>query len=445
MALLDSAQAFLGLLAASRARRREQWLPPDRLRELRDRRLARLIRAAAVTPHYRASFAEAGLDLRGPLDATVLERLPVLEKAMLRGEASSRLLTRPPADLFAVATSGSTGMPVRLVRTRQDQAQISAQWDRLFAAYGRKLRDRQVNIGSGRAVAKAGPAVTLRRWGLLPALHQVASFDPLEDQIRILRAVRPQMISAYTVGLELLAEAVLAAGVTDIRPRLIYTSGMGLSPRCRGLAKAAFGVEPFDVYATNEVGPIAWECPENRSALHLNDDIQIVEILDERDRPVPTGESGQLVVTQLLCTGQPLIRYRIGDLASRLPGRCGCGRGLALMRPVEGRSKHIIRSPDGRIINTITVSSILAGSEEVGRYQVWQTAPDVLRVLVIPTGAWREGAETAIQAAFTDRLGRAFRYEVERVEALPLTPAGKFQTIVPLEPGQPSPTSPPVP
>jgi phenylacetate-CoA ligase len=84
-------------------------------------------------------------------------------------------------------------------------------------------------------------------------------------------------------------------------------------------------VRPFDVYAANEVGPIAWECPQHRGALHLNDDVQWTEILDENDRPVQPGETGQVVVTQLLCRSQPLLRYRIGDLARLLRDRCSCG------------------------------------------------------------------------------------------------------------------------
>ena len=48
--------------------------------------------------------------------------------------------------------------------------------------------------------------------------------------------------------------------------------------------------------------------------------MQIVEILDDRDRPVPDGEVGQVVVTQLSCLAQPLLRYRLGDLAARIPG-----------------------------------------------------------------------------------------------------------------------------
>jgi Coenzyme F390 synthetase len=80
---------------------------------------------------------------------------------------------------------------------------------------------------------------------------------------------------------------VLAAGVTDIRPRLIYTGSMPTTERCRALAAAAFGVAPLDVYAVTEAGPVAFECPENLGDYHLNDDVQIVEIVDEMGTPRP--------------------------------------------------------------------------------------------------------------------------------------------------------------
>jgi phenylacetate-CoA ligase len=419
------------LYQAARERRKEQWYSPARLAALRLRRLRRLGEIACRAPYYREAFRLAGL-VPSQLTEDALNRLPVLEKATLRS-SGIEMLTEPAADLFAVNTSGSTGIPLQLLRNQRDQAQVSALWARLFAAYGRRTFDRQVNIGSGRAVAKRGPVVRLRELGILPQLHQLASFDPPERQIATLRQVKPHMISAYAVGLELLAEAVLEAGVDDIRPRVVYTSGTALTPQCRTLAARAFGVEPLDVYAANEVGPIAWECPANRGALHLNADAQITEIVDDQGNPVPAGASGQVVVTQLLCTAQPLLRYRIGDLTSMHTAACPCGRSLPLMRPVEGRSRHVIRSPQGQVINNITVSSILSSADEVRRYQVRQTGPRDLRIMVVPSARWTADSPASVRSRFVERLGNAFEYEVVCVDDLPIAPSGKFQTIIPLE------------
>ena len=110
------------------------------------------------------------------------------------------------------------------------------------------------------------------------------------------------------------------------------------------------------MYAANEVGPIAWECPMSPGALHLNDDLEIIELLDQDGHPAAAGEVGQVVVTQLLCSTQPLLRYRIGDLARLRTEMCSCRRGLRLMSPVLGRTQHTIRAPDGRTLKTVVIS-----------------------------------------------------------------------------------------
>jgi phenylacetate-CoA ligase len=399
---------------------------------LRARRLRQLALRAWEVPYYRNAFSRAGVEPDDFSAESALAVLPFLTKAILQEEfpGQQRLNGRRG---FTVVTSGSTGEPHRVFRTDSEQAEISATWDRLLVAFGRRRWHRQVNIGSGRPVAKQGPVALLRRFGVLPPLYQLSSFDPADHQIAVLRRVQPQMISAYAVALEDLSEAVLQAGVDDVRPRVVYTSAMGLSDRCRELCRAAFGVRPLDVYATVELGPVAWECPQNPGVLHLNDDVQIVEIVDSQGEPVAEGDLGEIVITQLTGFAQPLIRYRIGDLGRRLPGPCPCGRGLGLMGPVAGRTKHTIRTGDGRVLNSAVVGSCISPFPQVRRWQVHQVAPDALRVLVAPAHEWEDSILEAVYASLKAKLGESLTLEVLRVSEIPVAPNGKIQTIVPLD------------
>ncbi len=428
---MGSVAGLYQLLRETHRRGQEQWFAPNRLTELRRFRLRRLIEAAATTPYYQEAFSAAGVKDSDLTQDGILSHLPVLEKATLQQRGTDLLARAESPELVTVATSGSTGQPLRVHRSVEDQAQVSAVWARIFRAYGRRPFDRQVNIGSGRSVARKGPAALLRKLGVLQ-VHQLSSFDPMEHQLEVLRRVKPQLLSAYGIGLELISEAVVAAGIQDLRPRVLYTSGTALSPRGRELAQLAFGRRPLDVYAANEVGPIAWECPVQPGALHLNDDSQIIEVLDEQGHPAPPGEVGQVVVTQLLCLTMPLIRYRIGDLTRLREEPCPCGRGLRLMSPVLGRTQHTIRSPDGRMLNTVVVSAIMGAIPEIKRYQVRQTAPRDLLILIIPGNGWSPSTEDAIHRGFQERLGNAFRYDILTVDEIRLAPSGKFQTILPL-------------
>jgi phenylacetate-CoA ligase len=232
--------------------------------------------------------------------------------------------------------------------------------------------------------------------------------------------------------LELIAESLLEHGIRDIRPTVVFSAAMPLSERGRAMAEQAFGVAPLDVYVTAELGTVGWECPEERGALHLNDDMQIVEVLDDRDRPVPDGETGQVVVTQLCGLAQPLLRYRLGDLAARIPGRCRCGRGLARLSPVQGRTRHVIRTPDGRVLYGMMISTVVKPFQEVRRWQLRQTGPDTVCLLVVPAPTWRPEAGEEIARQLTEKFGPGLRFEVEPVDEIPLAPTGKLQTIVPL-------------
>ncbi len=427
------------LLAAARERGREQWSRPERIAELRARRLQRLATAACRTRYYGELFRGAGLS-PDALTEESLQNFPVLEKAALHPSVSGSTMTQSGGKLFPVTTSGSTGTPLQVYRSSHDQAEVSALWARIFKAYGHRLQDTQFNINTGGTVARKGPVASLRKLGLLPQLHQVSSFASVDEQVELLRRVKPHLFSSYAISLELIAERVVEEGITDIRPRIIYSCAMPLSERGRKLVEEAFGVPPLDVYVSAELGPLAWECADNRGVWHINDDVQIMEILDEHDRRVPDGSVGQVVVTQLNCTAQPLIRYRIGDLAARLPTRCSCGRGLGLLTSVQGRTRHVIRMPDGRVLHGTVLSTVLKIFPEVARWQARQTAPDALCILVVPTGHWHEGSARAITDKLAEKLGAGVQYQVETVDTIPLSPGGKFQTIVPFEP-QAGPTS----
>lgn len=423
---------FLALAAAARERRRDQWRSPEELRRLRGRRLRRLAQAAARTPYYQRVFRDAGVAPDDLTDERKLVRLPVLEKAVLQAGTGHGLLAEPADRLFPVATSGSTGQPVRVLRSMQDQAEVSALWSRLLHAYGHRPFDTQVNINTGKPVARTGPVAMLRRLGLLPEIEHVSAFEPVDRQVEILRRRRPHTFSGYAVSLELVADAVLERGIRDIRPQVVFSAAMPLSDRGRAVAKEAFGVEPLDVYVAAELGPLGWECPDERGVLHLNDDVQIIEIVDDDDRPLPEGETGQVLVTQLAGLAQPMLRYRLGDLAARVPGRCGCGRGLARLSPVQGRTRHVIRTPDGRVIYGIMVCKVVNQFPEVRRWQLRQVGPESLRLLVVPSPSWRPEVAKALADQLEERFGAGLHFEVVPVDDIPLAPTGKLQTIVPL-------------
>ena len=220
------------------------------------------MRAASRTGYYGGLFRQAGLEPGDHFREQDLPRLPVLEKATLHAAEERGMLAEPAARLSAVTTSGSTGQPLKVLRSARDQAEVSALWARVLHAFGHGFFDSQVNISTGRSVARTGPVALLRRLGVLPQIRQVSSFEPVDRQIEILREQQPHTFSAYAISLEMIADALLEQGITDIRPKVVFSAAMPLSDRGRATRGGSLRCGAARRLRGGRTGPIGWECPE---------------------------------------------------------------------------------------------------------------------------------------------------------------------------------------
>ena len=136
---------------------------------------------------------------------------------------------------------------------------------------------------------------------------------------------------------------------------------MGVDPKSLHLKLALLAGEPWteaqrreiesrlyltalDHYALSEaMGPgVAGEC-EHRQGMHINEDHFLPEIIDPKSgATLPAGELGELVLTTITKEAVPLVRFRTGDLCSLHYDPCPCGRTLARMSRIEGRSDEVV-------------------------------------------------------------------------------------------------------
>lgn len=109
-------------------------------------------------------------------------------------------------------------------------------------------------------------------------------------------------------------------------------------PSTRSQLERLWQAECFDRYGLTEAGSVAGECAAHCGGLHVLEEEFIAEVISPDDaRPVPDGEWGELVLTNLGRLGRPIIRYRTGDLVRLFrSGHCACGRtGAVLMGGVR--------------------------------------------------------------------------------------------------------------
>ncbi|HEU5039218.1 MAG TPA: hypothetical protein VFT84_00255 [Gemmatimonadales bacterium] len=416
-----------------------QWRTPAELEAGRRARLRNVVDHASRTVYYGDLFRKAGISDPRRVEPADLARLPLLDRQTMAGHGLDAFLTVDRAGLVAVQTSGSTGTPARFYRSWQEEAVYSMRWMRVYEAYGCRPWDAQVNVAIADKPDRKGPIRFLRRTGLLPRVVKLASDTPPAEVLARVQELEPPILTGYAGAIESLAEHVLATGAHLHPPRAVFCTAMDVTERCLDLAARAFDAPAVDVYVTNEFGVIAWACPDRPDLLHLNDDALIVEVLDEAGRPVPDGAVGELVITSLDLTSMPLVRYRMGDMAARVPGRCECGRGLALMSRVQGRTSHAIRRGNGAPITTPLVTSLFGrvdAHDWVRRYQVREEPGRTLRFLIVARHAPTPSQLANLTRSVELGIGTDFRTELEFVEEIPAAPSGKLQYVVPLPPGR---------
>ena len=140
----------------------------------------------------------------------------------------------------------------------------------------------------------------------------------------------------------------IAEHVEDVTRLKLRSAICGAEPwteRIRGAIEEALNVTAVDHYGLSEiVGPgVSAECLEGLAGAHVNEDHFLVEAIDpETGAAVPDGAVGELVFTTLTKEALPLLRYRTGDLASLTREPCVCGRTLARMSRVVGRTDDML-------------------------------------------------------------------------------------------------------
>jgi phenylacetate-coenzyme A ligase PaaK-like adenylate-forming protein len=412
-------ERVLGLLAG--LLERESWSPEQRA-DHRDRELRSLLRHALESSAYYRDVL--------PSDAAdrPLTELPSLPKTTLMREFD-RIATDPGLSLAALeahlagadpaqpflgryrvfCTSGTTGLRGVVVH-EQDEFEL---W---VAATLRSL----ARLGIGPTTRLAGVAAPgPSHWSkqLLAvivagsAAPRVSVLTPLPELVAALNEYRPEAIVGYSSAIALLASEQLA-GRLRIAPRVTGVSGEVLTEDGRDRIVRAWGAAPASLYSTTEV-PMVAASPTGGAPLAPCDDVAVVEVVDERNRPVPPGVHGhKVLVTSLVNRALPLIRYELSD--SVLLAEDGS------IESVDGRSDDVL-TLGGMHVHPYRLRAPFVRIPEVREYQIVSDGSSLRVRTALAADAPRDTPER-VRASLLAELEVAVPVEVEIVEALEREP-----------------------
>jgi len=412
---------------------RTQWHAPAELESLQLQRLRRLLeRAGRSVPYYRDLFRELGFDPARDLHSLAdLSRLPRLDKPTIRA-AGDRMKADDAVGLARFNTGGSSGEPLVFYIGRERVSHdVAAKW--------RATRWWNVDIGDPEMVVWGSPielgaqdgvrAVRdrLLRTQLLPAFQMSA--EKLDGFLGRIRTARPRMLFGYPSALSHIARHAQARGVRmdDLGIRVAFVTSERLYDEQREQISSVFGCPVANGYGGRDAGFIAHQCPQG--GMHITAEDIIVEILDPDGQSVPRGSAGEIVVTHLATGDFPFIRYRTGDVGVLGEEACACGRGLPLLKEIQGRTTDFLVARDGTIMHGLALVYILRDLPQVKAFKIVQESLDLTRVQVV-TDAPLETLRETIVRGFRARLGEGVEVEVEQVEQIAPEKSGKFRYVV---------------
>ncbi len=250
--------------------------------------------------------------------------------------------------------------------------------------------------------------------------------DTAQSYVDALHKHKVQWMTGYAVSYYLLAKFIMDQKIQVPPLKAIITTSEKLTPEMRRVMEEAYHCRVYEEYSTVENALFASECEQGR--LHVSPDVGIVEILRPDGSPCEAGEVGEVVTTCLMRTYQPLVRFRLGDLAAWDPQPCLCGRDMPVIQEVVGRIEDVVTGPDGR--KMVRFHGIFVDQPNVVEGQIIQETLSTILVKVVPTANFNGDDVQEIIHRVQQRMGYEVHVQVECVNEIPRTASGKFQAVI---------------
>ena len=427
-----------GKLAALFQLEQSQWWSEEKLKQHQFAQLKPLLQHCVnYVPYYKEKFE----NIFSP-DFSIEDEwrnIPLLTRDAIQKNAKLLQATAIPANHGKVVqqfTSGSTGKPVEVLGTDitgffwnifnlRDHAWHKRNLDGKLAVIRRTPSEeaktpqgfRATNWGrSTKGVIETGP------------VSMISIFTPISEQAEWLLKEQPNYLLTNPSVLQDLAlyfqrEEIELPCIQEVR-----TISEALPDGLRELCREVWGAKLVDVYSSVELGYIAIQCPKH-DHYHIQSEGNLVEILDENNKPCSPGEVGRVVVTNLHNYATPLIRYELGDYAE-VGTACDCGRGLPVIKHIKGRYRSMLTLPSGERIYPVLGVVKLNKIAPIQQFQAIQrTLNDIDVKLVLPRPLRKQEKESLTEL-FHELLQHPFNIKIEQVDTISRSASGKYEEFI---------------
>ena len=424
----------------ARTEARLPYRPLEEILTMQNRRVQAIIAHAYKTvPYYREVMDKTGLlpgDFRAGED---LARLPILTADQLAREPE-RFLSRRYMDgrSLRLHSSGTSG---RLRKINYNPAALflalaHGHRQRLVVAHfvGRKFGYREMvsgrpgNIGSQirqfyESYSWTPKTIEFKRNRLSPGDSFAYNIDRLNEG-------QPEVLAGYGSYLGVLFRYAWEHSTPIFQPKALRYGGDRMTDADRVLIETKFGVPVLSTYQAAEALRIAFQC-ERREAFHMSLDQIAIRVVDANGNPVGSGDTGEIVISNLTNRATVLLNYKLGDVVTLSRTPCPCGRTLPTIERIDGRADDLLVLPDGRLIHALVVQAPLHRAPGVIQVQLIQEdlRRFVLRVVCASDTDWQR-AQQHLDSTMHATFGNDIALEIERLDTISPEPGGKIKAVI---------------
>ena len=384
-------------------------------------------------PYYRKVFTEHAITpsaIRHPDD---MVKVPVLTRDDIRNNYSDLCSSRfACGSLLEAATGGTTDTPVPILRNPDCiPARIAVQLQ--FNSWAGVLPgDKIFWLWGARSDFPTNPSW---RWRIFDrhvmrrmyAPTSLLNEEVMADYSRKLDSFRPRGIMAYPSPLTTFCEYLLATGYKGSSPVAAICTAEPVMPEQRKLIEKALGCPVYEHYGTRDFGLVAAEC-EIHDGLHVNPSAVYIESV-----PIPGASDGlrEILVTDFLNSGFPLIRYKINDCVYPKPIQCSCGRGYPLISGIYGRVTDNFYLQDGSVVPGISFTNrIIKVASGIKKLQVIQERPEAFVVKFIPDASFSDSSLANLRSKLFEFLGTKVELQFLQVNEIEREASGKTRLCI---------------
>lgn len=282
-------------------------------------------------------------------------------------------------DLYEIAeiatTSGTSGEPVNIFLHKDDLARLAENEKNSFELIGAKSGDLFQLMTTMDKQFMAGLAYYMGTQALGAGIIRIGPGVP-QLQWRAILQYKPKYIIAVPSFLVTLIAYAKQQGIDLKETSVKGAVCIGEPIREDDLSLNILGkritqdwpIDLYSTYASTEMAAAFTECSAHQGG-HLNEDLIYLEVLDENNTAVASGETGEIVISTLGLLGTPLLRYRTGDVARVYREKCACGRTSLRLGPILGRMNQMIKFK-GTTIYPPAIYEIFDSFDQVTCYKI---------------------------------------------------------------------------